>query len=75
MKRRHINEFLGTTFESHGNRAAGMGILHDRYDDEYNPAEIVRDNVMVRFPSRSKEEKAALNGPVITKKLVEVEEE
>lgn len=64
MKKRHINEFLGTTFEGHGNRAAGMGILHDRYD-----------NVMVKFPSRSKEEKEALNGPVITKKIEDIKEE
>lgn len=71
-ERRHINEFLKTTFEGHGNRAAGMGITHDRYDDEYNPSEIVRDNVVVKFPSRSEEEKEALNGPVTTRKLVEL---
>ena len=37
MSRRHVNEFKKTSFANRG-RIAGMGIIEDRYDDEYtNP--------------------------------------
>lgn len=32
MRKRHINEFRKTSFANNG-RAAGMGMLYDRYDD------------------------------------------
>lgn len=48
----HINEHLKTVLANSG-RAAGMGILEDRYDEEsgYKPG--LHGSVKVRFPSDS----------------------
>lgn len=66
--KRHINEFLKTEFANSG-RAAGAGVLYDRYDEEsgYRPHPKARGQI--RFPSDSltPEEREALNGPVITR--------
>ncbi len=63
--RGHINEHLHTTFANSG-RAAGAGVLYDRYDEEsgYRPQPINRGRV--RFPSDSltESELAKLNGEV-----------
>ena len=63
--KRHINEFLHTDFANSG-RAAGAGILYDRYDEEsgYRPGPKARGPI--RFPSDSltAEERLALNGEV-----------
>lgn len=74
MKRKHhINEFRKTGFVGHGNRAAGMGILHDRYDEESGGWVYGTDSVMVKLPldSLTTEERKALSGPVIVKRLEE----
>ncbi|MGI6155713.1 MAG: hypothetical protein ACOYEB_07180 [Enterococcus lemanii] len=65
MRKTHINERLHTELANTG-RAAGSGILYDRYDEEsgYHPGPI--DRGVVRFPSDylTPEQKVALNGPV-----------
>lgn len=71
MKKRHINEFMHTSFADSG-MVSGMGILYDRYDDEYNPNGYVDQSVMVIMPSRTKEEREALDGPVIIKRLEDI---
>ena len=65
MRKTDINERMKTGFANAG-RAAGAGISEDRYDEESgNP--IYRGRyAVVRMPSDelTKEERAALNGPV-----------
>lgn len=67
MSKRHINEFMRTSFSNSG-RVAGAGISYDRYDEESNPD--LKDKYYdpytgVAMPGRSKEERASLDGPVI----------
>ena len=66
-RRRHINEHLRTGLANSG-RAAGMGIIYDIYDDESFPDgsrwAANRIDGYVAFPSRTEEEKKALNGDV-----------
>lgn len=65
MPRSHINERLHTELASTG-RAAGMGIGYDKYDDEdgYRPGPVMRGVVRMPSDELTKEERAALNGPV-----------
>lgn len=69
MNRRHINEMLKTNL-ANGGRAAGTGILYDKYDDESGGPTYHAPSGPVRFPSDglTVEEREALNGPVITYK-------
>ena len=68
--RGHINEHLHTTFANSG-RAAGAGVLYDRYDEEsgYRPTPAYRG--AIKFPSDSltPEQRQALNGEVKTYKM------
>lgn len=61
----NINERLKSGLANTG-RAAGAGVLYDRYDEEsgYRPQPI--DRGRIKFPSdtMTDEELAALNGPV-----------
>lgn len=52
---RHINEFAKTSFANSG-RAAGMGMLYDRYDDESRLDDHIRTGYSVGIAER--EEKA-----------------
>lgn len=63
--RGHINEHLHTTFANSG-RAAGAGVLYDRYDEEsgYRPQPINRGRVRFPSDSLSEAELAKLNGEV-----------
>ena len=72
-RKRHINEFTKTGFANSG-RAAGMGILHDRYDEESGGWKYGRDKERVVTPSDflTKEQKAALNGPVTIKRIEDI---
>lgn len=65
MPKTHINERLRTEFANTG-RAAGMGIDYDKYDDEdgYRPGPVHRGAVRMPSDELTKEERAALNGPV-----------
>lgn len=66
--KKHINEFVRTSFSNSG-RVAGAGVNYDRYDEESNPelCEKYKDNIYgVVMPGKSEEEKASLDGPVIT---------
>jgi hypothetical protein len=66
MRKRHINEFCRTSLGS--NRAAGMGIVEDRYDEESGlPKHGPRYSV---FNTRSPRPEQS---PVITYKLSEEE--
>ena len=71
-RRRHINEHLRTGLANSG-RAAGMGIIYDRYDDESFPDgsrwAANRIDGYVAFPSRTEEEKKTLDGKVINYQL------
>lgn len=69
-RKRHINEFRKTSFANSG-RAAGMGILYDRYDEESGGWVYGRGNVKVITPSDflTPEERKALSGPVIIKRI------
>lgn len=69
-RKRHINERMRTSLANSG-RAAGMGILEDRYDEDSGGWVYGRGNVQVVTPSDflTKEEKEALSGPVITYNL------
>jgi hypothetical protein len=64
-----IRERLKTGLANTG-RAAGAGIIYDRYDEEsgYRPGPV--DRGQVKFPSDSltPEEREALNGPVVVYK-------
>lgn len=71
MGKKHVNEFLKSSFANSG-RVAGAGISYDLYDDESTPE--VHDkwkggSVRVVMPGRTEEERAALDGPVIITKL------
>lgn len=76
-RKRHINEFLRSSFID-GGRVAGHGMAYDvcdRYGDEDWPdRNYGTGSVQVRLPSDylSPEQKAALSGPVITYNLTEV---
>jgi hypothetical protein len=65
--RRHINEFMKTEFINRG-RAAGMGILYDRYDEESSPeiCPMSSHTTQVRFPHDEEEE---IPGQVTTYKM------
>ena len=71
MPRAHINERLHTSLANTG-RAAGMGISHDRYDEEsgYRPQPIKRGRVRFASDGLTQEELEALNGEVIVYKEV-----
>lgn len=74
MSKRHINDFLKSSFTGSG-RIAGTGISYDRYDEE-SSAELKdenKGNVYVVFPSRSEAEKATLDGPVITRNIKDLD--
>lgn len=68
-RKRHINEYLKTTFANSG-RVAGAGISYDRYDDESGNPCFIRKDKYPRLPSDSltRKEWEALNGDVITYK-------
>ena len=70
MARRHVNEFLRTTFANSG-RIAGTGILYDDYSEESGgPIYGGKGVVIVRYPERNEEEKDKIqNTPVKTYKL------
>ena len=70
--RAHINERLHTELANTG-RAAGIGALYDRYDEDSGYRPKPKERGRVRFPSDSltPDEIKALNGPVITYKLEE----
>jgi hypothetical protein len=73
MKRRHVNEFLHSSFANSG-RAAGIGVNYDRYDEESFPGVRPRKNqgnvrVIMPVEFMSEEERAALDGHVIISKL------
>jgi hypothetical protein len=63
--RNHINECLHTEFANSG-RAAGMGILYDRYDEESGNPDYDPHDSRVRLPSDGLTDKeiAALSGEV-----------
>jgi len=67
MRKRHINERLKTEFVNNG-RAAGIGITYDKYDEEsgYKPHPRNRGPMRLPYDSLTREERKALNGPVIT---------
>ena len=65
VRKRHINEFLKTSFVNHG-RAAGTGMLSDNYGDESWP-----ENAFGTKPARMKRRMSLLQewpktSPVIT---------
>lgn len=64
----HINERLRTTFADSG-RAAGIGVLYDRYDEDSGLAR-QGGSVRVRLPSDNltPDEREALNSPVVVYK-------
>lgn len=66
--KRHINEFLKTGFANSG-RAAGAGIIYDKYDEESGYRPQPRARGQIKFPSDglTPEEREALNGPVVTR--------
>ena len=72
MKRRHINEFMKTRLANSG-RAAGMGILYDDYSEESYGGyhNITAGRVRTISDSMTPEERAELNGPVITYQIKE----
>jgi hypothetical protein len=75
MKRRHINEFMKTRLANSG-RAAGTGILEDRYDEESYPS-VNTDprycpNPKLGIPLTEEEKKFRdEGGPVITYQIKE----
>ena len=75
--KRHVNELLKSRLANSG-RVAGAGISYDRYDEESGPE--LRDkwasgSAKVVMPGRSEEERAALDGPVISKRIEDVQRE
>jgi len=52
--RRHINEFMHTSFANYG-RAAGHGMVEDRYDEESGPQGYVKR--MTSVPIKAREER------------------
>lgn len=61
----HINEKLKTSFVNSG-RAAGAGVLYDRYDEEsgYSPQPKYTGSVRLLSDYLSPQEKEALHGEV-----------
>ena len=53
--KRHINEFMHTSFANSG-RAAGHGMVEDRYDEESGPEGYVKR--MTSVPIKAREERA-----------------
>lgn len=53
--KRHINEFMHTGFANSG-RAAGHGMVEDRYDEESSPEGYVKRKTSV--PIKAREEQA-----------------
>lgn len=51
--RRHINEFMHTSFANSG-RAAGHGMVEDRYDEESGPHGYVKRMTSVPIKAREK---------------------
>jgi hypothetical protein len=66
-KRGHANERMKTSFRNSG-RIAGMGILYDDYSEESYGGyhNITAGRVRTISDSMTPEERAELNGPVIT---------
>ena len=65
----HIGQYLKSSFANSG-RAAGIGTPEDKYDeDSLGPK--MYESVAVRLPSDflTPEERAALNGPVIVRRM------
>ena len=69
MRKRHINEHMRTSLA--GGRAAGTGMLYDRYDDESGLPAYGKGSVHVMLPSDylTKAQQKALSGPVIIKRI------
>lgn len=65
----HIGERMRSSL-ANGGRAAGMGILYDKYDEESGCPKYSHGSIRVKFPSDSltPEEAKSLNGEVITYK-------
>lgn len=72
-RRGHANEHMKTSFRN-GGRIAGMGILHDNYSEESYRPNYDPGKIKVHTPSDflTPEERAGLNGKVITYKLDEL---
>ena len=68
MRKHHIREFLES--ELHHGRAAGMGMLYDRYDEESGPGDGGGYTRTLLTSSHNKEDE--LPGPVITYKMEDV---
>ncbi len=70
--KRHINEFLKTGLANSG-RAAGAGVLYDRYDEEsgYRPHPRARGQIRLPSDYLTQEQLEALNGEVIVYKEVQ----
>ena len=68
-RKRHINERMRTSLANSG-RAAGIGILYDDYSEDSGKSTHYESTWHI-FQSDllNEEEKEALNGPVITKRL------
>jgi hypothetical protein len=62
MRKRHINEFMKSNFANCG-RAAGMGVVYDRYDEESNAETYVNHMYKHLFKEREDER----DYPVVTK--------
>jgi len=73
-RKRHVNSFLRSGLANSG-RVAGIGVTCDDYSEQSFPDNPKGDGVRVRFPKRSEEEMAALNGPVIIYQLDDLSKE
>lgn len=73
-KRNTANKQLKTRLANSG-RIAGTGVLYDRYDEESGGWVYGRENekVMTPYDYMTKEQKAELNGPVITYHIDDLE--
>ena len=64
-RKRHANEFMRTSFSNSG-RIAGMGILHDSYDEEAYPSVCLSPSYCparkVDFPISASEKEFRENG-------------
>lgn len=69
-RKRHINECMRTSLANSG-RAAGMGILYDRYDEESGKPIHGSKNAYPVYTTDwlSEKERAQLSGPVTIKRL------
>jgi hypothetical protein len=64
-RRRHINEQLKTSFANSG-RAAGAGIIYDKYDDDCGGRSYTRRKSSLRTSLHTPEElKQLMNPPVV----------